>query len=462
MRVVVDGQGYTTAAEAFVCGQGLAARAGETLAGRLAGYAGMAGDDASAAEFASSYDDAAAESLAVVGDLAAAFGSLAQLADASLGNHHRAEADALLPGRGARVDVPPAMAAELAEVRLTAPPSSLGGDPPSIPGALNWVLDRIEGFVWPNADTDRLRCAAAAWRDAATSVGLLGPHCEMALLGFEGERSPEIPLAVATTEDLRRTTDQLTDQLSGLAGACDEYAAHVDAKRAEMIDLLEQLATELLAGAVVTGALGVLSAGLAAPAAGAAASARLAWAARELKMIVDALRLAAGGTASGLRPVAATVRDSRGYLSRLAASRRIAMTERGAFEPGAFLPRGLLARHEAKGHTMRVHVGRSREWLHDRVVNHPTAKHASSFPDETTAERAVAETLGRRSNEIDTWLAGKTAQHRIDDVLDRVIGVSIDRAGDAIEVRGLRVVLVRDPQMPEGYWIKTAYPTPGS
>ncbi len=179
-----------------------------------------------------------------------------------------------------------------------------------------------------------MRAAADTWRTAATSVSVLTVYCDNALLDLSDEVSPEIPLAIATTQDLRARVDTLAGQLAAIGGACDAYAEQVDAKRAEMLDLLAQLAVELAAGAVIGGALTVLSGGLAAPAAGAAGSARLAWAARELKLIVDGLRVLTTGTATTLRPVSVTLRDARAYLAKLRAARIGARTERGSLRLG--------------------------------------------------------------------------------------------------------------------------------
>ena len=463
MRVAIDGQGYASAVEAFASGSRLAVSVGETLAGRLQGYAGMAGDDTTSAEFAASYDEAAAECVAAVGELAPALASLAGLAAESLVNHPRADARSVLDGGVDRSrESVPSPDADL-DRRLPTPPSSLGGDPPSLPGAVNWVLDQLEGVVWPNADTDRLRDAATTWRETARSVGLLTAHCDTALLGFDGELSPEIPLAVATTQDLRQAIGQLADQLGSLGTACEEYAAHVDAKRAEMLDLLESLAAELAVGTIILGGLTVLSAGLAAPAAGAASAGRLAWAAAELRGIVEALRLAAGGTAVALRPVTVTVQDSRAYLSRLIASRRSAMTERGTFHLGAYSGRrpGWLDQHEAAGgHVKARHVGKSDEELLERLATDPTISASSSFVDQRAAERAIGDLLERQHARLDAWLAGSGRTLKLEDELGYATGRTAERTGDVFDVTGIRALLVRDPALPEGFRIHTAFPQP--
>lgn len=80
MRLAVLGEGYATAVDAFATGSRIGAQASTTLGDHLAGYAATAGDDATAAEFAASYDEAAAEATHGVTELAAAFASAGRLA----------------------------------------------------------------------------------------------------------------------------------------------------------------------------------------------------------------------------------------------------------------------------------------------------------------------------------------------------------------------------------------------
>ena len=461
MKIAVEGAGYRCACDAFVDGNQAAARLGVDLVGVLSGYAGMAGDDATATDFAASYDDAAAAAVAALAELVAGFASLARLADGSLRNHVAAERASVLPGWAGQVVDPPTGSELCTVVDLAAPASVLGSDSSSLPGWANAVLDVLEGVVWPDADTDRLRSAAATWRSAAGSVGLLAGPCATALAELSLEVSPEIPLAIATTEDLRARIGSIAEQLTALGAACDEYAGHVDAKRAEMLDLLEQLAWELGIGAVVSGALTFLTGGAAAPAAGAAGAARVAAASARLRGIVESLGLLTRGTASTLRPVGTSLRDARAYLARLSAAR----TERGSANLATFFsggPRCLLARHEGpgRGHTIEQHVRKSAGWLHARVLDHPTAKYASSFTDEALAERAVFAVLRKRRFEIEEWLDGSTGQLVLNERRRELLGIAVDKTGNVLEAQALRVVLARRPDLAEGFIIRTSYPTP--
>ena len=124
----------------------------------------MAGDASIAEEFASAYDDAAASCLAAVGDLVDAFTTCGRLTAACLANHGHAENRSLISGRTV-FNGTPCVAGYVAVLSCSLP-SSLGGDLSGLPSWASWILDQIEGFVWPDADTDRLRAAASAWRAA--------------------------------------------------------------------------------------------------------------------------------------------------------------------------------------------------------------------------------------------------------------------------------------------------------
>lgn len=453
MRVAVLGQGYAGAVEAFVSGNLLAADACAALADRLAGCGGMAGDDATAGEFAASYDEAAAEALAALGDLVGAFGSLGHLAQASLTNHHGAEV-----ASGGSVSSPPTRADDSVGMLVAVPPTSLGGDAASVPGPVAWVLDQIEGVVWPDADTDRLRSAAGSWRTAAGAVSLLAAHCDTALGDLSDERSPEIPLAVATTEELRTRAVSLSDQLAAIGLACDSYADQVDAKRDEMVALLTDLSIELAATAVVGGALSVISGGLAAPAAGAVGSARLAWASRELKLIVDSLRLAVAGPSLELRTSAAAARDVRVFTEKVNGARVMTTKSRSTFRTVEQRP-GWLPRHErSRSHTLDQHVNQSLGDLWRQIQG--GKRMASTFSSHSTAEGALSNLIEAHQTTVRAWLNGERNLLRLDGDMGYRTGITMDRLGDVTDVTGVRAVLVRDASMPDGWRLLTGFPQP--
>ncbi|GAA1140080.1 RNase A-like domain-containing protein [Nocardioides aquiterrae] len=451
MRLAVEGTGYQSAVAAYVTGNLLAADTCRSLSSTLGGCAGMAGDDSIAADFAASYDEAAAESLAALGELTFAFASLGHLTEASLRNLAWADT----------VSGPPTVADRAVGVRPAPPPSVLGADSSSLPGWANIVLDLLEGVFWPDADTGRLRAAGSAWRAAATSVGLLAAHCSTATSALSDEVSPDTPLAIAVTGELRSRAAALADQLVAVGAACETYADQVDAKRAEMLDLLHELAWELGIGAAVSGALTFLSGGAAAGVAGSAGAARLAAASEEAGGILASLSALTRSTATSLRPVVAGVRDTRAYLSRLSAARRMEMTERGSLRFGRDGVGDLLRLHDgAGGHIWERHVGLTRSQLQQRLVDNPSLELVSTFRTPAGAERAIRELLARNRSQLAEWLAGQRRTITIEARLPSVVGDTLDRAGRMSEVSGIRAFIIRDPALPDGYRIHTCYPQP--
>ena len=455
MRLAVAGRGYRSAVEAYVTGNLLAVDTCRSLSAQLDGYAGMAGDDSTAAEFAESYDEAAAAALAVLGELTFGLASLGHLAHASL--HNLAWADT--------VSGPPTLADRAVGVRPAAPPSVLGGDSPSAPGWANIVLDLLEDVFWPDADTGRLRSAGAAWRAAARCIGLLSAHCSDAISELADEVAPEIPLAIATTEELRARTEALADQLVAIGAACEAYADQVDAKRDEMLDLLHELAWELGIGAIVSGGLECISGGWATPAIGTAGAARIAAASGRLRAILESLVALGRGTATTLRPVTTTLRDTRAYLSRLAAARRMYVTERGSLDLGAYLSRnpfrrGFLDTHErAGGHTILKHVGKTDEQLARRFIDEPERTLSSTFTDRPTAERAIERVISQNQSILDKWMSGDRYKKILHGELDDIVGrILVRDTGDLVSSSNVRIVLVRDASMSNGWRIQSAFP----
>ncbi|WP_299575162.1 putative T7SS-secreted protein [uncultured Williamsia sp.] len=122
-------------------------------------------------------------------------------------------------------------------------------------------------------------------------------------------------------------------------------------------------------------------------------------------------------------------------------------------------PGGSLEAHEnAGGHTIEKHVGKSDDYLRNRLGT-SGVQAASTFSDLATAERAIAKLLGDRSGDIGSWLNG--ARRRlvltgdVGDIVGRVLerGVPSPSAASAI-----RVVLDRGGPENLAYLIRTAFP----
>ncbi|HEU4337315.1 MAG TPA: hypothetical protein VFR45_08390, partial [Nocardioides sp.] len=296
MRVMVECSGFTRAADACLTANHVAALLTQSLGSRLAGTSGMAGDDATSADFSRAYDDSARQATETLVDLTHAFTGAGRLLAATGANHVRAEAAAA----GRSYDSPHADDGAFLRIQPPTVPSSVGTDEPSLGVVDAWILDQVEGFVWPGADVDALHVAADAWRQAAASTSRLADYVDVAVTLVEAQRSPEVPLAVDALEELTRLIGDTAWQLSNLATACEDHAAAVEAARDRTRALLGEVAQMIVEGVAISMIASGLSGGLAGGAAGAAAAARVRSVAPRFYALLVTLRAGVTTTASRL------------------------------------------------------------------------------------------------------------------------------------------------------------------
>lgn len=453
MIITVESGGYRLAADAFAGGNEMAALQHDALAGRLAAYAAMAGSDSTSTEFASSYDAAAADAVAGLGDVVAAFATLGRLTSASVANHDRAEASSVI----GNVTVADQACSAFASVAAARPPSSVGGRPPAFTTTQLWILSHVQGFAWPDADVDRLRDAAQTWRTAADSLHALADSCTSATSALEGQRSPEIPVALAATASLRTTIGDLAVAYADLGAHCDTYADAVAAKHAEILALLREIEMIVAEQLVLGAALGAVSFGLGAAAGAGVAVARIALEAPKFARIIAALRTLADAVAVSVRGTRDALQLRRLELARFL--RVPVRDERGAIRLGwhRWEP-GWLAKHEHSGsHTLSKHVGKSDDYLRERLSREPHRSVVSTFRDQNAAEWAIEKVLRRRAEEIQAWLGSEShAKRQVTMDVGRVVGRVLDRQGTVSAARVTRVVLVKDSSMPDGFRILTS------
>ncbi|NPC40991.1 hypothetical protein [Nocardioides sp. zg-1230] len=335
MRITVECSGFTRAADACLTANHVAALLTESLSSRLTTTAGMAGDDATSIDFATAYDDGAAEAVAALADLTHALTGAGRLLAATGDNHERAEAGAAqLPYDGtAALDD-----SAFARVDPPSPPSSLGAQEPSLGVVDQWILDLVEGFVWPGADVAALTDAASEWRHAAATTARLADHVDVAISLLEAQRSPEVPLAVDALTELTTLIADTAWQLSNLATACEEYAAAVEAARERTRALLAEVAQMIVEGAAISVIVTGLTGGLAGGAAAAAAAARVRSAAPRFYALLVALRASVATAATRLERARDGLADVRARLEKFL--RIQARDEAGTIKhPGGWLPR---------------------------------------------------------------------------------------------------------------------------
>ncbi|QZY29724.1 RNase A-like domain-containing protein [Nocardioides coralli] len=459
MILDVEAGSYVAAADAFRTGNHAVAEAHDLLVTGLAPLAGMAGDDASGTEFAAAYDGAADELLAGVRDAVTAFATLGRLTRESADNHRRAEARSLVGG--SVVVEPCAPVADDADraVLPTTLPTSLGGDLPALTPQQAWVLDHLEGFVWPDADVAALRAASAVWRRIGGSLRDAAGFAGVAATTLESQRSPEIPLAVDAASDLRATVDELADSCFGLGVKCEAYADAVEVRRAEVLALVHEVLRLVVEGVVIGAALAAVTAGAGAAVGLGAIAARVAKQSPRFLAVLASLRSTTSAIAASVRATRASVATQRARLDRfLGLPTR---TEAGHLVLGpARWRRGWLRAHErGGGHTISKHVGQSEAQLAQRRAAEGLP-YASSFRNQDEAETFVAAALRGNAQKVDDWMSGGGGRNLlVSHDLGRPVGISVGPAGPEFPT-GLRVILRKDAGMPDGFRVVTGFPHP--
>jgi filamentous hemagglutinin len=135
---------------------------------------------------------------------------------------------------------------------------------------------------------------------------------------------------------------------------------------------------------------------------------------------------------------------------------------RPAANASKLVPGGGLAAHEnLGGHTLTRHVGLSDGQLLARLAEDPALPAASTFASRAVAELSVGQALSTASSQITRWLSSGTSAVQV--VVARtnaVVGRAAFHDGSVVEATSIRIVLVRDPGAPLGYFIRTSYPIP--
>lgn len=290
MRIDVGGGGFDSAAEALFTGSQLAASYYTTLTGKLAGFGAMAGDDKSSEDFVASYDTAAKEGVGAANDIVDAFATLGVLTATTVENHRKANAGSVYGKPPPVYDGSGSLPEGPVDVPEYTPPSALGGDNEDLPEFWNHVVDHLQGWTWPSADTGRLREAATAWKALGDSVDRLTSYCDTAVTMFQGQKSPEVPLAIDAVDDLRTQLTEGAAEFRAIGQSCSDYADQVEQTREVIKGFLQDLAIEagisVAAGIIV----GIFTFGGGAAAGGGIAAWRAVACARKIIAALKALK----------------------------------------------------------------------------------------------------------------------------------------------------------------------------
>ena len=458
MRIHIESGGLADAHDSCRTANQISALLCDSLASKLSGFAGMAGDDSTSVEFAADYDSGAREALATLTELTHAFIGLGRLL-ASTGANHRSAEEASASVKAftqtSHSDD------DFVRISPPSPPSSLGANPPQLGVVEAFILDHVEGFVWPGADVELLLEAASTWRRTAESVRNLDTYCDLAVTFLERQISPEIPLALAAIDELSGLIRDTADELAAMATSCEEYADAVRATHQRTLDLLGEIGRMIVEGAAISLIVGGLTGGLAAGAAGTAAIARITAQAPRFHALLTTLRITGTTSATRLR----TAREGLGVArSRFETFARVRVrNERGEIRlpgvSGGGRTPGWLRSHEIPpGHTMSKHVGKTVDELIEQCAK--DNKHfASSFANEADAEKHVANVIKVHRDEVEAWLASDSRRSLpLEADLGQITGTTVSKAGDVTVPTGVRVVLIRNPDTKDGWQLLTAFP----
>jgi filamentous hemagglutinin len=122
---------------------------------------------------------------------------------------------------------------------------------------------------------------------------------------------------------------------------------------------------------------------------------------------------------------------------------------------------GTLIFHDnSGGHAVQKHVGKTDVQLVERFNAEPHIKASSTFNDLAIADKAVGEAFSINRAGIDAWMSGgSNNKYSFTQELGYEIGRVISNGASTVSSSSkVTVFLEKDPSMPKGFIIVTAYP----
>jgi hypothetical protein len=215
----------------------------------------------------------------------------------------------------------------------------------------------------------------------------------------------------------------------------------------------------IVEGLVLSAAVGLITGGTASGAVASATVARVLETAPRFRALLVTLGDASSLCASRLKSAREGAVVVRARLEKFL--RVEARNERGEMKLSGFAKsweRGWLRRHEVPpGHTITKHVDLTTEDLLERCRLQGLSK-ASTFHSEEMAEQLVGRVLRANEQGIEAWLRrGGDSKLQLDMAIPHA-GTTVDRFGNVTESGGVRVVLIPNKNMDNGWQILTAFP----
>jgi len=259
LPVDVDAAPYTSACSSFYAANHAIIDAVSTLNGTLDGCGAMAGSDTGGQAWADQYDGAARPLLQAGADLGESMAQMANLLNGSLINHKGAEYGAVTgepPQYETSASDGDANPDHWTETLSASPPPSANGGTGDNPDWWHWLVDHLEGYLWPDADTRKLRGAGAAWVRCSETLTVYATSVESAKGSILNERSPEIADAAAACTELKGHVTDLSAAYAAIGKAANDYAQQVDDHHQmiqdELVSFLEWTAGIEIVGGIVS------------------------------------------------------------------------------------------------------------------------------------------------------------------------------------------------------------------
>ncbi|OXR40751.1 hypothetical protein B7C42_07175 [Nocardia cerradoensis] len=216
----------------------------------LTSYVGMAGSDSVGQQWADSYHESAQLAISASSKLTTSCGQIRDLLVVGAHNHEVAEITA--HQRNLSVPPPPQLFPDPC-MPSTAP--NAAGD--GIPEPFGWsIIKDAVGFAWPNGHQDQLNAAKNAWQTAAADYRTIAGQVPQAKTLLANQQSPEIDIAVQTSQERQNDFNALADVCDALGNACGDYAHHLDEAHHKILDELKEFVVET---AVAEGIFAILA-----------------------------------------------------------------------------------------------------------------------------------------------------------------------------------------------------------
>jgi hypothetical protein len=224
----VTPQDIASTAKTFGAAQNDLYNAWTTLQTALDNAGGMAGDDAPANSFNARYAPAVTAAWKALRSSALTLGGISTGLTQTANNFVTADHNSSARRNGSLATFAPEPV--FADIEMASPASAIG------PGETVWFLPGPLSRFWPNAHTDKVLAAAAAWHQAAGVISGIAENSQSALASLEASDDTTQAIngfwAQVYSPGDPRTVLAGTQQICQCLGdACNRYADAVDSKR---------------------------------------------------------------------------------------------------------------------------------------------------------------------------------------------------------------------------------------